>query len=68
MKERLRWLGHVLQTKDDTLPKIVLFGQPSGATRKAGRPRLGWEDVMNKDLKEKGISWKGVKREGCDEP
>ena len=41
MKERLRWLGHVLRMKDDRLPKIVLFGQPSGATRKAGRPRLG---------------------------
>ena len=32
MKERLRWLGHVLRMKDDRLPMIVLFGQPSGAT------------------------------------
>ena len=63
MKERMRWLSHVLQMKDDRLPKIVLFGQSSGATKKAGRPRLGWEDVMNKDLKEKGTSWEGVKRE-----
>ena len=37
MKERLRWLGHVLWMKDDRLPKIVLFGQPAGAIRKAGR-------------------------------
>ena len=51
MKERLRWLGHVLWMKDDRLPKIVLFGQLSGATRKACRPCLGWEDVINKDLK-----------------
>ena len=63
MKERLRWPGHVLLMKDDKLPKIVLFGQPSGATRKAGRPRLGWEDVINKDLKEIGTFWEGVKRE-----
>ena len=54
MKERLRWLGHVLRMKDDRLQKIVLFGQPSGATRKAVRPCLGWEDVTNKDLKEMG--------------
>ena len=54
MKERLRWLGHVLRMKDDRLPKIVLFGQPSRAKRKAGRPRLGWEDVIKKDLKEMG--------------
>ena len=33
------------------------------ATRKAGRPCLGWEDVINKDLKEMGTSWEGVKRE-----
>ena len=32
-------------------PKIVLFGQPSRAKRKAARPRLGWEDVIKKDLK-----------------
>ena len=61
MKERLRWLGHVLRMKDDRLPKIVLFGQLSGATGKAGCPRLGWENVLNKDLKEMGTSWEGVK-------
>ena len=66
MKERLRWLGHVLRMKDDRLPKIVLFGQPSGATRKAGRPFLGWEDVISKDLKEMGTSWEGVKREALN--
>ena len=66
MKERLRWLGHVLRMKDDRLPKIVLFGQPSGATRKAGCPCLGWEDVINKDLKEMGTSWEGVKREALN--
>ena len=36
------------------MPKVVLFGQPSGATRKAGRPRLGGEDVINKYLMEMG--------------
>ena len=66
MKERLRWLGHVLRMNDDRLPKIVLFGQPSGATWKAGRPCLGWEDVINKDLKEMGTSWEGVKREALN--
>ena len=66
MKERLRWLGHVLWMKDDRLRKSVLFGQPSGATQKAGRPCLGWEDVINKDLKEMGTSWEGVKREALN--
>ena len=49
MKERLRWLGHVLRIKDDRLPKVVLFYHPSEAKRKTGRPRLGWEDVINKE-------------------
>ena len=66
MKERLRWLSHVLRMRDDIFPKIVLFGQPSGATRKAGRPRLGWEDVIDKYLKEMGTSWEGVKREALN--
>ena len=52
--------------KDDRLQKIVLFDQSSGATRKAGRPRLGLEDIINKDLKEMGTSWEGVKREALN--
>ena len=58
-KERLRWLDRSLWIKDDRLPKIVLFG----ATQKAGHHCLGWEDVINTDLKEMGTSWEGVKRE-----
>ena len=58
-----RWLGHILQMKDDRLPKI---GQPSGAPRKAGRPCLGWEDVINKNLKEMGTSLERVKREALN--
>ena len=29
-------------------------------------PRLGWEDVLNKDLNEMGTSWEGVKREALN--
>ena len=66
MKEWFRWVGHVLRMNDDKLPKIVLFGQPYGGTRKAGRPRLGWKNVMNKDLKEMETSWEVVKREALN--
>ena len=61
-------LSLILRMKDDRLPKIVLFGQPSGATRKAGRPRLGCQDAINKDLfhMEMGTSWEGVKREALN--
>jgi hypothetical protein len=66
MKERLRWLGQVMRIKDDRLPKIVLFGQTSRAKQKAGRPRLGWEDVIKKDLRVIGTSWEGVTREALN--
>ena len=36
---------------DDKLPKLVLVGQPSTATLKAGRSRMGWQDVRRKDLR-----------------
>ena len=52
MKDRLEWLGHGLWMRNDRLPKIVLFGQPSRAKRKAGRPSMGWEDVLKRNLKE----------------
>jgi len=52
--------------KNDRLPKIFLFGQSSRAKQKTGRPRLGWEDVINKDLNELGTSWEGVKREALN--
>ena len=49
--------------KGDRLSKIVLFGQPSRAKQRTGRPHLGWEDVIKKYLKEMGTSWEGVKKE-----
>ena len=52
--------------KDDRLPKIALFGQPSRTKRKAARLRLGWEDAINKDLKGIRTSWEGVKREALN--
>ena len=66
LKEMLRWLGHVVRMKDDRLPKIVLFDQPFRAKRKAGRPRLGWEDVITKDLKEMGNFVGGCKKGGFE--
>ena len=56
MKERSRLLGHLPRLRDDRLPKIVLFYQPPRAKRKAGRLRLGWEDVIKKDLRKMGTS------------
>ena len=63
MKERLGWLGHIVRRKDNRLPKIVFFGQSFRTKRKAGRPLLGWEDVIKKGFKEMRTSSEGVKWE-----
>ena len=51
MRELLRWLLHSLEMKDDRLPSIVLMNQLSGT----GRPRMGLDDVVRKDLWEIGV-------------
>ena len=63
IRETLRCLRHVLRMKDSRLPKIGLVGQPSRSKWKAGRPRMRWEDVVRKYLREIGTSCEGVKRE-----
>ena len=48
------------------MSKIVIFSQTSRSKRKAGRPRLGWENGRKKGLMEIGNSWEGVKREALN--
>ena len=43
MRDRLRWLGHVLWMKDERLPKIVFFRLTTG------RSWLGWEMPLRKN-------------------
>ena len=40
MRERLELIGHVLQMKEERLPKIVFFSHPSRAKRKQDRPKI----------------------------
>ena len=65
-RQMLTWLGHVLRVKNDRLPKVMLFGQPSRAKLKAGRPQLGWEYVIKKYLKEMETSWEDIRREAMN--
>ena len=48
--------------KDERLPKMVIFGQPSRAKRKEGHCRIGWKEVSRKGFKEIVTSWEFVKR------
>ena len=45
MRERLRWLGHVLWMKYDRFAKIVHVGQASRAKRKLDHPK--WDEDVH---------------------
>jgi len=48
---------------DERLPKIMLFGYPSGAEQKADGPLNKVRRAHNKDLRVIGTSWKGLKED-----
>ncbi|PIO59033.1 hypothetical protein TELCIR_19516 [Teladorsagia circumcincta] len=51
---RLRWYGHVLCAKDDSVRKISLSLDVSGK-RPKGRPKQRWLDTLHTDLKSVNI-------------
>jgi hypothetical protein len=52
---RMRWAGHVPHVGEGRGVYRVLVGRPKGR-RPLGRPRHRWEDNINRDLGQIGIS------------
>ena len=52
MKDRLKWLGHVLWMKGDRLPKIVFLAIHLGQNKKQFILEWGWGEAIRKDFKE----------------
>ena len=50
VKSRIKWAGHMVRMKDDTLPKRAETKKQEGS-RKRGRPQLRWEDCVKRDLR-----------------
>jgi len=50
----MRWVGHIARIGERRGAYRVLVGKPEGK-RPMGRPRLRWEDNINKDLREVGF-------------
>ncbi|XP_054287687.1 uncharacterized protein LOC129003421 [Macrosteles quadrilineatus] len=46
---RLRWVGHILRRKEESLLKTALRGNPRGR-RPIGRPKARWWGQVRKDL------------------
>ena len=53
-RARLRWLGHVARMDVTRLPPRLLFGKVDGKA-KAGRPVSRWKDMIEIDLKKRGV-------------
>jgi hypothetical protein len=45
---RLGWVGHIIRMKEGRIPKKVL-NRKFPNTRPVGRPRMRWEDAVQKD-------------------
>jgi hypothetical protein len=57
---RLRWLGHVMRMGEGRLPPQLLYGKIAGKGKR-GRPALRWRDMVQADLKKRGVeSWYNI--------
>ena len=62
MRSRLKSAGHVERTEGKRLMKRVVALSVEGR-RGRGRPRLGWEDCVKRDLAGVGGEWRMRKRD-----
>ena len=61
MRDRLRWTGHMLRSKDVVLYESLVF-VPVGGARGRGRPRRRFYDTIKTGLQERGITIDARKR------
>ena len=64
VRSRLQWAGHVGRMADDRLPKRAAELRDDGWSRR-GRPRLRWEDYVERDARKAGEEedWKKKTRD-----
>jgi hypothetical protein len=58
--KRLAWAGHVAHMNSDRILKKIFNTKPEGV-KSVGRPKLRWDDGVNKDMKTLGVkNWKNA--------
>nr|CAB3499326.1 unnamed protein product [Digitaria exilis] len=55
-QHRLRWFGHVQRRPSEAPVRIGVLGRANNIKGGRGRPRLTWDEAINRDLKEWNIS------------
>jgi hypothetical protein len=48
--KRLAWAGHLMRMNNDRILKKIFNTKPDGV-RRAGRPKLRWEDGVDQDMR-----------------
>ena len=56
IQHRLRWFGHLQRRPSKAPVRVGIIGRVECPKRGRGRPRLTWEEVVKRDLKDCGIS------------
>ena len=59
MRRRWRWIGHVTR-QEASIAKTALHWMPEGK-RKRGRLKITWRRTIEKEIKEIGKTWEGIK-------
>ena len=59
MRRRWRWIGHVAR-QEASIAKTAMHWTPEGK-RKRGRPKITWRRTVEKEIKEMGKTWEGIK-------
>ena len=59
MRRRWRWIGHVTR-QEASIAKSAMHWTPEGK-RKRGRPKITWRRTVEKEIKEMGKTWEGIK-------
>ena len=52
--QRISWLGHVERMEEDRMPKKI-FTQELEGTKRGGRPRKGWREEVERDIRVLGM-------------
>jgi hypothetical protein len=64
--QRISWLGHLERMEEDRMPKKT-FTQELEGTRRRGRPRKGWKEEVETDLRVRRWRELVTDREKCKE-
>jgi hypothetical protein len=65
-KRRWKFAGHILRLPQERIASTAMSWTPENGNRKSGRPKKTWRSTFQEDLREKNVSWSGVRRVASD--